>query len=101
MRHGTTEMNVHLGTVKPGYGEPGFADPMLFDTTLTEAGRRGARAAAKKVARLSPKPEVRARRGAELACGGGLCVGGGFHLIDANRRRPAAAGSCSGPAAQL
>jgi hypothetical protein len=29
MRHGVTEMNVHLGTCRPAYGQPGFVDPLL------------------------------------------------------------------------
>jgi hypothetical protein len=32
---------------------------MLFDTSLTPAGIRGAKTAAQRVARLSPKPEVK------------------------------------------
>jgi hypothetical protein len=59
MRHGVTEMNVHLARARPGYGQPGFVDPMLFDTSLTAAGVRGARAASRQVSRLSPRPEVR------------------------------------------
>lgn len=53
---------MHLGKAKPAYGEPGFVDPMLFDTSLTPAGARGAKAAAQRAARLSPKPEVRGVR---------------------------------------
>ncbi|KAI8474897.1 MAG: histidine phosphatase superfamily [Monoraphidium minutum] len=58
MRHGTTEMNVHLGKAKPAYGEPGFQDPGFYDTSLTPAGVKGAKAAAARVARLAPKPEL-------------------------------------------
>jgi len=75
MRHGTTEMNVHLGRAKPGYGEPGFVDPLLFDTALTAEGAAGARAAARKVARLSPKPEVRLHWVAALVVAAGRRAG--------------------------
>ncbi|GBF89106.1 hypothetical protein Rsub_01823 [Raphidocelis subcapitata] len=58
LRHGTTEMNVHLAKARPAYGEGGFVDPLLWDTRLTEAGAKGARAAARATARLSPPPEL-------------------------------------------
>ena len=84
MRHGVTEMNVHLSSAAPGYGKPGFVDPLLFDTSLTPAGERGARAAAKRVARLSPKPELlvvsplsRALHTALLAFGADIGKGNG------------------------
>jgi len=40
IRHGVTEMNEYLGSTP--YGMPGFVDPGLFDTRLTERGRRQA-----------------------------------------------------------
>ncbi|KAF8073238.1 SPAC5H10.03 [Scenedesmus sp. PABB004] len=74
LRHGVTEMNVHLSTHR--YGSRGFRDPLLYDTRLTEDGKRDARSAAAAVARLQPAPELlvvspltRALQTAELAFG--------------------------------
>lgn len=55
MRHGVTEMNVHLH--KFGY-PPRGGDPMMFDTRLTQEGIWGAEYAADKAAALRPEPEV-------------------------------------------
>lgn len=38
VRHGQTEMNVHLRNCSPAFGEPGFVDPNLLDTRLTADG---------------------------------------------------------------
>lgn len=58
VRHGETEMNVHLAYCKPSYGQPGFVDPLLFDTRLTAHGHRQASATAAAVARLRPTPQL-------------------------------------------
>lgn len=39
-------------------GEPGFYDPMIFDTRLTSEGVAQAAAQARRVARLAPEPQV-------------------------------------------
>lgn len=38
IRHGQTEMNVHLHQCTPQFGQPGFIDPILIDTRLTPTG---------------------------------------------------------------
>ena len=40
------------------FGSAGFTDPGLYDTQLTELGRRQASGKAATTARLSPAPEV-------------------------------------------
>lgn len=62
MRHGTTEMNEYLSKPAPSnrYGHPRFVDPRLYDTRLTARGKAGAQAAAARVRRLHPRPQVRA-----------------------------------------
>jgi broad specificity phosphatase PhoE len=54
IRHGVTEMNVHLHKV--GYPPP--RDPLLWDTILTKEGERGASRARDKVKQLNPQPQV-------------------------------------------
>lgn len=54
MRHGVTEMNVHLHRV--GYPPP--VDPYLWDTVLTNDGEKGASRAREKISKLSPQPQV-------------------------------------------
>eukprot|EP00775_Hariotina_reticulata_P007810 gene7810-8007_t len=56
MRHGVTEMNVYLSTNR--YGSKGFRDPLLYDTRLTARGKLGAEAAAAKVRKLRPEPQL-------------------------------------------
>lgn len=75
LRHGTTEMNEYLHT-QCNYYDKDFKDPLIFDTRLTSSGERGARQAAAKARRLSPRPELvvaspltRALQTAELAFG--------------------------------
>ncbi|GAB4820874.1 hypothetical protein N2152v2_007920 [Parachlorella kessleri] len=51
-------MNVHLAFCRPSYGQPGFVDPLLYDTRLTANGQAQAQRAAAKVATLLPAPEV-------------------------------------------
>ncbi|DBA73003.1 TPA: hypothetical protein ACH3X2_009947 [Trebouxia sp. C0005] len=77
MRHGQTEMNVHLGShFTPAEG---YEDPLLYDTRLTEEGKAQAVLARVDAKALSPKPEVlitspltRALHTAELAFGESL-----------------------------
>jgi len=52
IRHGVTEMNVHLG--RKGYGSQGFEDPGFWDTRLTPEGQRQAESINKKIADLGP-----------------------------------------------
>lgn len=75
MRHACTEMNVWLATNR--WDAPGFVDPKLYDTKLTDAGERQARAAHSACAQLRPAPQLlvcsplrRALRTAELAFSG-------------------------------
>ncbi|KAL3157502.1 hypothetical protein ABBQ32_011966 [Trebouxia sp. C0010 RCD-2024] len=72
MRHGQTEMNVHLGSnFTP---DTKFQDPLLYDTRLTAEGEAQATLARVDAKALSPYPEVliasplsRALHTAELA----------------------------------
>lgn len=72
MRHGQTEMNVHLGShFTPNEG---YEDPLLYDTRLTEEGKAQAMLARVDAKALFPKPEIlvtspltRALHTAELA----------------------------------
>ncbi|KAK9909000.1 hypothetical protein WJX75_005890 [Coccomyxa subellipsoidea] len=55
-RHGQTVMNVFLSQ-RP-YGSPGFVDPLIFDTSLTDVGVEQARNARRKAKGLRPPPEL-------------------------------------------
>lgn len=77
IRHGVTEMNVYLGGCP--YGTPGFVDPGLYDTRLTDEGMRVAstellsalRAAHKEdpIQLVVSSPLTRALKTAELGLG--------------------------------
>ena len=75
MRHACTEMNVYLATHR--WDAPGFVDPKLYDTKLTETGEKQAQAQQSMCSRLRPAPQLlvcspmrRALRTAELAFSG-------------------------------
>jgi broad specificity phosphatase PhoE len=104
LRHGRTEMNDYLNAVP--YDSPGFVDPMLVDTRLTEIGRAQAADAAHTLsARVDIElvvcsPLTRALATAELAFarrGGAplpvvvhpLCAERRWHGADLGRERSA------------
>lgn len=78
IRHGTTEMNEHLGRPGKAWGSPGFVDPGLLDTRLTPRGVAQARALGEQfladdpgVELLCCSPLTRALQTASLAFAGG------------------------------
>lgn len=67
-----TEMNVHLHQCSPSFGEPGFVDPQLLDTRLTNTGIKQAQHLATTLQHLKPdaiiiSPLTRALHTAALA----------------------------------
>eukprot|EP00891_Asterochloris_glomerata_P005856 jgi/Astpho2/5856/Aster-02362 len=75
MRHGRSQMNDFLA--EHPYKSPGFEDPLLYDTRLTQYGAQQAEAARPDAEKLNPKPQVlilspltRALQTAELAFAG-------------------------------